>query len=47
MTDRETLKSLLIKLSAVRVTLSDDEQALLDQLLLGGGHEVEGHIQNL
>jgi hypothetical protein len=36
----EVLKSLLSKLSAVRVTLTDQEQALLDQLILGSPAEV-------
>jgi hypothetical protein len=38
---QDTLKSLLTKLSAVRVTLSDQEQSLLDQLILGSEAEVK------
>jgi hypothetical protein len=37
---QDTLKSLLTKLSAVRVTLTDPEQSLLDQLILGSEEEV-------
>jgi hypothetical protein len=37
---QDTLKSLLTKLSAVRVTLTDPEQSLLDQLILGSKEEV-------
>ncbi|NJD58869.1 MAG: hypothetical protein FIA98_05660, partial [Anaerolineae bacterium] len=37
----ENLRSLLIKLSAVRVTLTDAEQSLLDQLILGSEAEVK------
>jgi len=36
----DILKSLLTKLSAVRVTLTDPEQSLLDQLILGSNEEV-------
>jgi hypothetical protein len=35
----DVLKSLLNKLSAVRVTLTDQEQSLLDQLILGSPEE--------
>ncbi|HZQ08564.1 MAG TPA: hypothetical protein VFD70_18425 [Anaerolineae bacterium] len=52
MTDKEqaTLKRVAKKLSAMRVTLSKDERAILDQLVLGASvkersrkREVEGH----
>jgi hypothetical protein len=39
----EPLKSLLNKLSAVRVTLNDDEQSLLDQLIVSSSDEVWAH----
>ena len=42
---KDTLKSLLTKLSAVRVTLSDEEQALLDQLILSSRDEVQAHAK--
>jgi hypothetical protein len=46
--DQENLQELLKKLSAVRVTLSDDEQTLLDWLIQGSraefkADEVEAH----
>jgi hypothetical protein len=40
---KDTLKSLLAKLSAVRVTLTDAEQSLLDQLILSSSAEVQAH----
>jgi hypothetical protein len=42
--DQATTKSLLSKLSAVRMTLSDDEQALLDQMVQNPLTEVAAHI---
>ena len=45
MKNLETLNSLLSKLSSVRATLSDDEQALLDELLLGAPDDVKGHLR--
>ena len=39
------LKSLLTKLSAVRVTLTDEEQSLLDQLILSSKAEVHAHYR--
>ena len=42
---KDVLKSLLSKLSAVRVTLTDDEQFLLDQLLLSSREEVQAHYR--
>ena len=40
---QKAMESLLAKLSAVRVTLSDEEQVLLDQLILGAQDEVAAH----
>ena len=37
------MKSLLAKLSAMRVTLSVEEQVLLDQMILGSQAEVGAH----
>lgn len=37
------MKSLLAKLSAMRVTLSDEERVLLDQMILGSQAEVGAH----
>ena len=42
---KDTLKSLLTKLSAVRVTLTDEEQSLLDQLILSSKEEVQAHYK--
>src|SRR4030065_320887 len=42
---KDTLKSLLTKLSAVRVTLTDEEQSLLDQLILSSSEEVQAHYK--
>jgi len=39
----DPLRSLLTKLSAVRVTLTDEEQSLLDQLILSSTEEVQAH----
>jgi hypothetical protein len=39
----QTMKRLLKKLSALRATLSDDEQELLDQLIMTPGADVEAH----
>jgi hypothetical protein len=41
--DKAILKSLLTKLSAVRMTLNDEEQAVLDLLVQGSLVEVEAH----
>jgi hypothetical protein len=41
--DKAVMRSLLAKLSAVRITLEDEEQALLDQLILGSQAEVSLH----
>lgn len=38
------MKSLLAKLSAMRVTLSDEEQELLDQMIIGSQAEVNAHM---
>jgi hypothetical protein len=37
------MKSLLAKLSAMRVTLGDEERVLLDQMILGSQAEVGAH----
>jgi hypothetical protein len=42
---KDVLKSLLSKLSAVRVTLTDEEQFLLDQLVLSSREEVQAHYR--
>ena len=41
--DRAAMKALLAKLSAVRMTLADEEQALLDGLVLSRPAEVAAH----
>ena len=41
--EKAIMKSILTKLSALRVTLDDDEQEVLDQLILGSPAEVEAH----
>ena len=47
MKNLETLNSLLSKLSSVRATLNDEEQALLDDLILGAPDDVKGHLLRL
>ncbi len=42
----QTLKRLLKKLSALRATLSDDEQAVLDQIIFSQSADVEAHRQD-
>jgi hypothetical protein len=41
------MKSLLAKLSAMRVTLGDEERVLLDQMILGSQAEVGAHRSGL
>ena len=41
---KNTLASLLVKLSAVRVTLTDAEQSLLDQLILSSPAEAQAMV---
>ena len=41
---RISMKILLDKLSAMRVTLGDDERALLDQLIIGSQADVSAHM---
>ena len=39
----DTTQGLLKKLTAVRMTLSDEERAILDRMVLGTQFEVEAH----
>ncbi len=42
---KDTLKSLLTKLSAVRVTLTDEEQLFMDRLILSSKEEVTANLR--